>query len=153
MNKKIIIVSVILVILIVCVGFFIYSNNTVKVDNTYFSIPEGYSAFDNDGYFNITNGKEYMCIIKNVSHDDLNKSMNSYIKTKKSNENTTVSISNFSVNNYTIYKSVSNSNGHVYHYWFADDSKIYEFFTWSGDSNSDYIVSKLVMSMKWSILL
>ena len=41
MNKKIIAI-IVLIIAILILGFFFYTQNTVKVGNSYFAVPEGY---------------------------------------------------------------------------------------------------------------
>lgn len=149
MNKKILAIIVV-VIAILILGFVFYTQNTVKVGNAYFTVPEGYHVVDEGNHFNLTSGNNYMCLVKNVSNDDINKSIDAYTKNKKAS-NDTLKFSKFSSGDVSVTKSVSSKDAKVFHYWFEKDGKKYEAFTWSGDSNSDKLLINLINSMKPAI--
>ncbi|WP_405291010.1 hypothetical protein [Methanobrevibacter sp.] len=148
MNKKIIgIIVVIIAILIL--GFSIYTQNTVKIGNTYFAIPEGYKVVDEGDYYNLSSDINSICIVKKVHQENVEKLIDGYTHSKKSSDNDTLEISKFKVDNYDVYKSVSAKNAKTVHYWLVKDKKTtYEFFTWSGDSNTDRVVTNLIKTMK-----
>ena len=151
MNKKIIGIVVIIAILIL--GFSIYTQNTIKVGNTYFAIPEGYTVVDEGDYYNLSSNINSICIVKKVHEENVKTLIDGYSHSKKSSENDSLEITKFNVDNYTVYKSVSSKNPKTLHYWLVKDEKtIYEFFTWSGDSNTDRIVTNLIKTMKPFIL-
>ena len=149
MNKKIIAI-IVLIIAILIFGFFFYTNNTVKVGNSYFAVPEGYHVVDEGKYVNVTSGKNDICLYKEVSDENINKSIANYAKNKKNN-NDTLKYSKLSSGDVNITKSVTGKNNEVIHYWFTKNGKTYEAFTWSGNSNSDNLLKNLIDSMKPAI--
>ena len=148
MNKKLIVIVVVIILLLVGICYFVYTANSIKVGNTYFAIPDGFTTIDNDDYVNLTNGHDYVCIVKNSSYSNLNQSIKAYSNLKMTKENVSVSISQHNVGNHIIYKSTSNKDPNILHYWVENNGKVYEFFSWSKDSNSEYLVNSLSQNMK-----
>lgn len=136
-------------IILTCVFFFIYTHNTVKAGNTYFTIPDGYSTLDEKSYINLTNGQDSIGIVKDVKYTNLKESIKAYTNSKK-NEN--LSISNYEVSGHTVFKSVSTRDPNVVHYWVECNGKINEFFSWSGDAKSDKIVNELLVSTRYAFI-
>ena len=149
MNKKIIAIIVIIIAILI-LGFTFYTQNTVKIGNAYFTVPDGYQVVDEGSYVNLTSGKNYMCLVKEVDDENVEKSIDKYTKNNKKN-NDTLSFSKFSSGDVSITKSVSKKDSKVFHYWFVKDGKTYEAFTWSGNSNSDDFLTTLISSMKPAI--
>lgn len=150
MNKKIIAIIVILISILVA-GFFFYTQNTVKVGNSYFTVPEGYHVIDEGDYINLTSESNYMCLVKKVADDNINNSIEKY-KDNKVSGNDTLNFSKFTAGDVEVTKSVSNKNQNVFHYWFVKDGKTYEAFTWSGNSNSDNLLKNLINTMKPAVI-
>ena len=148
MAKKIIAIIIIAIILLTC-AFFVYTHNTVKSGNTYFTIPDGYNAINEKDYINLTNGKDSIGIVKDVKYTNLKESIKSYTNSKK---NDNISISSSDVGGHTVFKSVSARDPNVVHYWVDCNGKINEFFSWSGDANSDKIVNELLESTKYAFI-
>lgn len=148
MNKKIIIISGVILLVLLLSFCFIYTFNTVRIDGTYFNVPNGYQIDDEGDYINLTSGTNYICLVKEVKNDDVNKLIKEYVNSKKVKENDTISVSSFKVDNLNVYKSISNNNDKTVHYWFVKYGKSYELFTWVANSNSDKIVSDLIKTMK-----
>lgn len=149
MNKKLLAI-VFIIIAILILGFCFYTHNTVKVGNAYFTVPEGYHVVDRDYCSNITSETDHMCLVKEVSDDNINNVIEKYNAAKVS-ENDTLNFSKFSFGEVEVIKSISNKNPNVIHYWFVKDGKTYEAFTWSGNSNSDNLLKNLIHSMKPAI--
>ncbi len=150
MNKKIIAIIVILIAILVA-GFFFYTQNTVKVGNSYFVIPEGYHVIDEGDYINLTSDSSHMCFVKEVADENVNNSIDKYTSNKQIKENDTLKFSNFSSGDIEVIKSISNKNPKTFHYWFVKDGKTYEAFTWSGNHNSDSLLINLIKTMKPAI--
>ena len=149
MDKKIL---GIIIILTIIVGAFIlvyetnYVHNSVKVGNTYFTLPYGYHEVNTNGHINITDGNTPMGL--GVHEDsDIDKYIDKYIKLNEK-KNVSVKIHEFKVNDVIIHKSLVENNTRVIHYWFINDGKVYEFYTWFGNSKTDEVVSDLIKSMR-----
>ena len=151
-NKKHVVI--VIIILLIIAGFFVwYSQNQIKVGNMYVAAPEGYHASTNEkGIVNLTNGYDSW-ILNEYSNNstDLNYSINYYKQVQK-NKNLSVQVKNFTVNNVVVYKTIVNNGTDIYHYWFLNGGKIYEFTTFDGNSNSDQFVGTLIKSMKNSVV-
>lgn len=149
MNKKIIAIIVV-VIAILILGFVFYTQNTVKVGDVYFAVPDGYHVVDEADYVNITSGSNYMCLHKHLSDKNINESIKDFVKYKKKG-NDTLKFSKFTSGDITITKSLSSKDPKIFHYWFEKDGKTYHAFTWAGNQNSDSFMTNLVSSMKPAI--
>ena len=141
-------IIIILAILLIVVGgyYLICSTDSVKVGNTYFSIPEGYSVTDNGKYYNFTSGNNSMCLRKDIE-SNANVSIEGYINNKYVKDNVTVDISNFNAN-VPAYKATIKEDSRVQYYWFDDGGKVYIFYTWSSNSNSDELAKMIFDSHK-----
>lgn len=150
MNKKIIVIIGVIIVILIAV-FFFYTQNTVKIGNSYFTIPDGYHVVDEGDYVNLTSGSNYICLVKECADENINKSIEKYESSKKVNGNDTLHFSNFSSADINVIKSVSNKDSNVVHYWFVKDGKTYEAFNWAGNSNSDNLLINLIKTMKPAI--
>lgn len=145
MRKKIVVI--ILLLLIVLGSFWmIYSPNHFKVRNAFFSIPSGFQAIDNEDFVNLTDGNDYICIIKENENEDLNKSIRNYVEIKQ-NDNISVEISNFTINEVEVFKSTETNGNNVNYYWFIKNNQLYKIFTLSGNSNTDNLVRDEIKNM------
>lgn len=150
MNKKLIIIIAIVAILLL--GFyFMYTQNTIKIDNTYFTIPEGYHVIDEGDFINLTSDNNYLCLMKNPVDENITTVTHKYSDYKKSHENDTLKFENYQVNGHSVTKSTSVKHPEIVHYWFVKDGKTYEFYTWASNSNSDRLVANLIKTMKTGI--
>lgn len=144
------------VIIILCVSFIIYhvnySNNkdSVKIDHTYFTLPNGYYKLNSgDNFLNITNGTTELYLYC-FNDSDIIGHVENYTK-MKNKDNITIEKSQFTINNTEVYKSYVKNETQVCHYWFVNDNKVYEMFTWHATPNTDKIVEKMVGSIHTSI--
>ena len=87
--------------------------------------------------------------MKIVKYNDNNvkKHVNDY-KSYKEKSNYSISVSNFTVNNITIYKSNIVNDTNYLHYWFVYEGKVYSISTEDGNKNMDSIITELVRSIK-----
>ncbi len=151
MNKKIVI-GIIIVILAV-IGFLTLNeltddNNGVKVGNTNFILPDGYSVskFIKLGDANITNGTNSIGIIER-NGSNIQKYIDDYVE-KNNNRNYTTKINKVNTGNIEVYKSKISENNETFHYWFINNDKVYEIFTWDGNNQTDDVVFDLIKSTK-----
>lgn len=143
MKLKILLIAIIIILLIfIGLNYIPSTQNQVKVMDTYFTIPEGYSVIEEDSYINLTNGNDSICIekrpITNITQD-----ISDY-KYEKSKDNYTVQLSKFYVGDTIVHKSQLDNTTNTLHYWFKINNTRYSIFTWSGNSNSDKLVSELI---------
>lgn len=151
LNKKIIIgILIIVLLLLVSSSIMMFSDKDhIKVENTKFKIPEGYTVTNADKYYNLTNGIDSICIEKKVGNLDLNTTIDHYLKIKKE-ENISTQVSNFTVDNLIVYK-VNTKNSGACHYWYEDNGKVYSMFTLNKSPNIDPLVVSLINSKSNSI--
>lgn len=148
MNKKIIYILIIILILLVSfIGVFTYFQNTIKVGEAYFTLPEGYECVANGAYTNITNDKNEYIILSYNDTNDVKKVVNDYIK-YNNNHNLSISLSNSNIGEYTVYKSTMENNTGIVHYWFVYNNKVYQIYTHSANSNVEKIICDLISSVK-----
>lgn len=149
MNKKSKVLIVIICILLLVFGIFLYQNQTVKkinVGDTQFSIPSGYNEqVISKSLVKFTSGNNVFYINEKNS-TDINHFVNLYVNHKNKTENKSVEISQFQSNGQNIYKSVVSDNVSVVHYWFLKNGKCYEIYTGTADSNMDNLISDIVKS-------
>lgn len=150
MKKKSTFVILIIIVLII-IGTFTFSQlnnfeNKIEVGNATFTLMEGFhKGTDYMGDVNITNGYDTL-FLKELKSNNITKNMEDY-KILKEKENKTVNFSKFKVNNIEVYKSSSKTEITTFHYWFEYKNKGYTIYTWSGNSNTDKIVSDLIKTL------
>lgn len=152
MGNRTSLIILIVVVLFLIAGFvgytFFFNQNQVEINNVVFTIPDGYHQTDavKDKEINMTNGNNSMILLKCTTLG-IQKNIHDYQK-YKSNRNSSTQISNFTVNNITVYKvSVVNDTGTL-HYWFDYDKKTFSVYTWDANKNCDDFVFQLVSSIK-----
>lgn len=152
MNKKIIF-GIIIVILAIIMGLLIFNgqlnnDNNMKVGDTNFILPDGYSVSEviKSGDANITNGTNSLGIIEN-NGSNIQKYIDKYVE-KNKDRNYTTKINNFNIGGIEVYKSEIVENNETFHYWFVNNDKVYEIFTWDGNNQTDDVVFDLVKSTK-----
>ena len=124
-TKKIIIVVLAVVVVAAIVCGFLFMQNTVKVGDATFSLPEGYACVANGKYANLTNNhNEYIVLSCNES-GNINEVMDNYVENNARN-NLTLTLSNLTVGQHTVQKSVMDNNTEIVHYWFDFNGKVYE---------------------------
>ena len=146
------VIIIIAVILLLSIGFFVYENysnqNTIKVDNAIFAMPEGFHFAGDAKDLTITDGSSSIGFL---SHDgkNLTKHVNEYIKLKKK-DNFSTHIENFTVNDVFVSKSNVVGDNKTVHYWFVVKDKVYEIFTRDANSNTENIIKDIISSVKYS---
>lgn len=154
MKKKTIIIIILCIILIIIAGLVIFShsiNNTIKVGQTNFNIPQGYAeVYTKNNSANIIKGKNSIGI---VCYDDnnINEHVNNYTLMKK-NESIDIETREFNINNIQVFKSNAENDNSTIHYWFINNNKVYEICSWNGDSNTDNIARNLIESTNSNFL-
>lgn len=144
MDKRVIGILIGMIILIgICCLIITTSSNQMSVDGVTFDIPDSYSVVEDNNKFNLTNGKNSI-FIKKTTTNDINKTIEDYIKSKEMMNNT-FKVINLNIDDIDIYK-VSVDNTTISHYWFEKNNKVYEVYTWSANQNTDLIVSDLIKS-------
>lgn len=152
LDKKYIISILIIILIIGCsLGLYFYSQ--FQVGSAYLSLPSGYHAeTHNDGVVNLTNGNDFLILNEYSGYDpDIMVPINYYMGSKE-NQNFSVELLNFNVDDIKVYKTILNNGTDVYHYWFIKNHKLYEFVTYDGHPDTDNIVSSLIKSMRSSII-
>lgn len=148
MDKKTSLIIILAIIILISIGFIFYSNqkNQVEIDGDTFNLPNGYFKGDLNplGDVNITNGTNSIFICK-YPDDKINKYINQY-KIDVENNNQSIKLSNFTVDNLNVCKSENTNNG-ANHYWFIKDKHVYTIYSWDVCPNMDRIVSDLISSM------
>lgn len=150
MDRKWIIIILLVSIVIIGIGIFEYdngfNNNYVKVGSTNFKFPNGYhEGTPNDlGAINITNG-EYSIFLVEYNDTNVKKHIDDYEQFIK-RKNQSMSIMNYTIDNAVIYKSDNLNNHYNVHYWIVKNNKTYDIYKWDENPKIDYIVSDLVKS-------
>ena len=148
MKKIILGISVIIIIIICLLGFGIFNNqNTVNVGNATFHLPDGFQekGVIKSGDINISNGYESFYI-----HDYKDKNLEEHVKDyiiDRKNKSFKVELTNFTVNDTLVYKTVIVNQTHSIHYWFMKDGDVFSIYTWDGIPKMNKIVSDLISSM------
>lgn len=137
-------ILIIAVLLLIGAGLIINDKDCIKIENTKFKIPDGYNVTDNGKVYNLTNGKDSICIEKKVGNLDINSTIDHYLKIKQK-ENASAKVSNLTADNILIYK-VDIKNSTSCHYWFEDNGKVYSIFTVNKSINTDPLVISLINS-------
>ena len=142
--------SLVLIIVTIIVFSFVFltysgiNQQTLQVGEINYKIPEGYKyiGLNEHGSPTLTNGLDSIYFTyyndTNISHH-----VKEHIDECKS-KNRTVVLSNFTVNDIFVYKTVNSKNSN--HFWFVCDNKTYSFFTWKETFNMDDIARSLISS-------
>lgn len=152
--KKIIISIIIILILLFFIGFLFnqpnYEQKPVKVGNTNFKIPEGYSEGKKNkfGDINLTkNNNSFFISVCNNSLSEQTKGMENYFK----GVNETTKLTNLSMHGIVVYKlTITDSSESKLddtkssYYWFEKNNKVFKIYNWDGIRDMDNIVSNLV---------
>ena len=151
MDKKYILLIFIFVILLI-LGFFIYSSNTlnrsdvIQVGTTNFTMPEGYHIGEKNtfGAISITNESNTIFLLEN-NGTNVQGYIDIYRKILIDN-NESINITCFNIDNMEIYKIISLNNTQNIHYYFIKNNKTYDVYTWDGNPKMDSTVIKLIES-------
>ena len=149
MEKKSITIIILVIIIIGCFIFYEenYLKDHAKLGTAYFEIPNGFHEVNTPNIINITNGTHSIFIIE---HKD-NNIKNAIKEYKKMKSNSSMNITNYSLGNITISKSNIVTEPNSIHYWFINNNKLYEVYTWTGNSQTDFLVNQMISSMKFFI--
>ena len=58
---------------------------------------------------------------------------------------------NLTINNITVRRSIDTLDNNFIHYWFINNGKVYEIYTWNADEDFDKNVEFMINSMSFSI--
>lgn len=158
-TKKIVYGIILLIILLFALAFvfngFSFSNHC-NVGNAFFDLPNGYqmhftSIHHNDDCVsvNITNGKNTVSIVE-YKYENLDNVLQKYYF-GKSKENHPLEISNLTINNIPVIKSVDTEDNKIVHYWFSNNGKVYNIYSWDGNKDFDKDAEFMINSMSSSI--
>lgn len=147
MKKKIFIAIVVIIIIVIglSISYALFMQNHFKVGEEYFIKPNGYVLITDDQLPGITNGKNSIFI--NFTKDkNINESIQEYLDIKTTNK-TTVKITELNISDHEVFKAKVGNNTPIFHYWFEKNNVVYKISTWTGDENTDIIVSELIKSV------
>lgn len=147
MNRKWYVLIIVICLLIFGVGYFIYSQNNISIGDVTYQIPEGYNVQETSTVYNLANGNNSISLVKKTKNHDVQNVIKEYVKTK-SKKNITITITSFDVNGVTIYKSNSDKEPLIAHYWYTNDGVVYELITENLNSNTDDLVINLISNSK-----
>ena len=148
MNKKLIVAILVIIILLVIIGFtdlsqFYNSQNQINVGNDTFILPDGFhEGTPKNEYTNITNGYDTI-FLKECGADNITKYTKQYIKNKQNN-NTSVHMKKFTVNDTLAYKASLDNNPNAVRYWFNYNDKVYTIYSLNANNNTDKIVKDII---------
>ena len=151
MNLKIGLIILISILLIIG-GFIIVNQHSnqqqIIVGDISYNLPSGYHVenFDKNNDTLIVNDDDKIFLAV-YGKNNVTEYINDYIKYKKQN-NTTVQITNFSVNGIDVYKSKIPNDENNTHYWFKKGNKVYSIYSYVNHPNRDVIVMELISSIK-----
>ncbi|WP_406532112.1 hypothetical protein [Methanobrevibacter sp.] len=150
MEKKSILMILVILVLIFITGASASAdfNTQAKVGSSTFDLPNGFHTVDSDksDLVNITNGYDTL-LLKECGTDNITKYVKTYVKNLKE-DNKTVKVKNFTVDDIMVYKSVVVNDTDNLHYWFNHDGKVYVCYTHNGNDKTDSIVKDLIKSSK-----
>lgn len=151
-RKKVIIILLLLIGGIAIIGGILAFNpNSIEVNGTYFTLPEGYRCTANDTYTIITNDTDTL-YINCYNTDDIKNITDSYVDYHKTKNNISVNISKTKFNNNEVYKSTM-ADPHIIHYWFVYNDKVYQIYSQTATSTTDANILSLIQSAKGTFLL
>lgn len=147
MDKKILISLIVIVLIAVGVVAFFNSSpkDTVDVGDLSFKLPEGYheSTLSDHGFWTITNGDDPI-FIDYYNDSDAYKYVDFEVK-RIENNNESIDVSNFTINNTKVYNTLYMSS--VSQYWFAKDGKVYTIYTWNTNEELDSYMKDMISSV------
>lgn len=157
-SKKIVFGIIFLIIFLVALAFvlnaFSFSDNC-NVGEAFFELPSNYeldstTILHKDDYIilNITNKKNVISVVE-YKNGDLQKVFSDYTQ-RKQNENISLDVSNLTIDNIKVIKSVNNADAKNVHFWFEKNGRVYEIFSWNADDNFEKNVESMIKSMRLS---
>lgn len=150
MEKKYSIVVIAIITILVIMGLALYmglfKEETIKVGETNFVLPSGFSAegINEIGDLIISDHNNNQIFLAEYKNDTVGDYIKHYIH-ERNLENQTISSSNFTIGSTTVYKT-TNKNTSSNHYWFVKDGKTYAIYNWNKIENMDNIVFDLIKS-------
>lgn len=148
MEKKTYLIIVLIAIIIVMGITFLnpltQPEGKIKVGEVNFELPDGYyeGNLNKLGDVNLTNGTNSIFIKKHDS-DDLYKEIKDYEDYKKT-ENTTLTVAKFKIKDELVYKTVSDHDKYVIHYWFLKNNKVYSIYSLQKNDDIDQIATNMI---------
>lgn len=153
---KKIIYGIVLLIIFLCIIAFVFNgfsfSEQCNVGNAFFDLPKNYQIdstsikhTEDSVLINITNRKNTISIVE-FNDDNLEKYFKKY-QEHKNNGTDLLEISNLTINNMTVRKSVDKTDNHFVHYWFIKNGKVYEIYTWDADEDFDENVEFMINSI------
>ena len=142
MEKKTYLIIVLIAIIIVMGITFLnpltQPEGKIKVGEVNFELPDGYyeGNLNKLGDVNLTNGTNSIFIKKHDS-DDLYKEIKDY-------EDTTLTVAKFKIKDELVYKTVSDHDKYVIHYWFLKNNKVYSIYSLQKNDDIDQIATNMI---------
>ena len=150
MNKKLIILIILILAIVGFASFYIFSNqeHSIKVGESTFIMPKGYHLGSPNelGGTNLTNNTNEI-YIDMYDSQNVTKYIEEYMNYSTKNNNT-VKFSNFTIGDTFIYKSNIIDGRDSVHFWFVKDKKVYTIYCWDKNPKIDSIAVNLIESMK-----
>lgn len=147
MNKGSTLKILIVIIMVAIVAFFAFGQSAfaegnVKVGDVSFAVPQGYheGELNSLGEVNLTDGNEEIFIAE-CDGDDVKSVIDEY----KSNTTASISSSDLTVDDISVYKTVNDKSGSE-HYWFAKDGKVYTVYVWKGHGDVENTIFDIIKS-------
>lgn len=144
--KKYIAIIVIVIILLI-IGFTQFSDfnkkeDTIKVGQTVFSLPEGYKLGPNDslGGNTINNGTNRISIKER--NENITKCLEDYIDY----HNGSVHIDNIIIDGNNISKTTHYNDTNTHHYFVVKNHKVYDFYATDGNKKMDSTIINMIIS-------
>ena len=128
-------------------NMYMTEKNTIKVGNSIFDLPSGYSKEMKSNTEGIIKNKADTIGIQEYADNNIKKYVNEYNVTKEKTGERLI-IKTYKVNNTQVYKSTNMNNTRFVHYWFVNNNKVYTVYTWHDNNNTDKIVSHLINHAK-----
>lgn len=125
-----------------------YTNtNTFHVGETQFILPDGYHEghLNEVGDINITNGNNSIFFVE-YNDTDIDKYIQGYSQYKSEN-NRSILITNFTIDNTIVYKATNKEDMNIARYFFTNNNKTYSIYNWDSNTELDNIVSNLIKTM------
>lgn len=143
--KKILIIIVFIIGIAIAINTIVTASaNSIEVNGTHFTLPEGYKCTANDKYAIITNGAEKLNI-NCYDTTDIQNLTDSYVD-YNAKHNLSITITTSNIDNTEIYKSTMDSNPKIIHYWFVHNNKVYHIYSQTATSNTENVVNSLIKS-------
>lgn len=144
---KVVVLIIIIVVIVIGIGIFDFFNqNTVKVGESTFNIPEGYREgnLNEVGAVNLTNGYSSI-FLSEYNTTDVESYVEGYVKNLE-DQNISVDVVNYTVDDVMVYKSDNKNDSGNIHYWFVKNNKMYTVYTWDGSKEIESVVENFINS-------